>query len=212
MTDSNNILTGGRRNRDPNTISTSLLCGLKAGDEDKWSRLSRLYTPLVYYWCIQGGLQPEDAADVVQEVFRTVVIKVDRFRRDREGDTFRGWLRTITRNKLGDYYRQCKRRQRASGGTDAYEHLAQIPAHETADSSDQVVQVEAALLYRRVFEVIRCEFEEQSWQAFFKVAVDGLKPKDAATDLGISVNAVYLAKSRIMRRVREELGEVADEV
>ena len=73
--------------------------------------------------------------------------------------------------------------------------------------SDQEIRVEAGLLYRRVFEFIRSEFEEKSWQAFFRVVVDNVAPKDVAAELDMSPNAVYLAKSRIMRRIREELGE-----
>ena len=116
----------------------------------------------------------------------------------------------ITRHKVGDFYRRSKRQDIAAGGSDARQRLAQIPADDPISSPEWDPSMEAGILYRRVFDFIQSEFEESSWRAFQRVAVDGVKPKAVAEELGISVNAVYLAKSRILRRVREELGEVAE--
>jgi hypothetical protein len=129
VTDSDN-LSGSTPATDPGTTSSSLLRGLKADEPGAWRRLSKLYVPLVYYWCLCAGLQREDAADVSQEVFRTVAGRIHGFQASKKADSFRAWLRAITRNKVGDFYRSCQAQPRAAGGTDAYERLGQIPAHE----------------------------------------------------------------------------------
>ena len=192
---------------DPDSTSSSLLERLKAQDPEGWRRLSRLYGPLVYRWCLRTGLQAADAEDVVQEVFRTVAQKIARFRREREGDTFRGWMWTITRNKIGDYLRRRKAGPMAAGGTDALGRMCQISAELSNESNQSTSSDDVGELYRRAMNLIRAEFEEHSWQAFLRVAVEGHSVKDVAADLGITPNAVYIAKSRILRRLREELGD-----
>ncbi len=86
--------------------SRSLLARVRSDEPEAWERLVHLYAPLVLHWCRGKGLQDQDVADVFQEVFRAVVVHVGRFRKEREGDTFRGWLRRITQNKLRDHFRQ----------------------------------------------------------------------------------------------------------
>lgn len=169
--------------------------------------MARLYGPLVYRWTRRAGLRTEEAADVVQEVFRTVVARLPEFHRDRVGDTFRGWMWAITRNKLGDHLRSKKRQPEATGGSQAMERLAQVPEPaelETGSSSDAR---EVGGLYQRAVALIRSEFEERTWEAFWRVTVDEQSPKQVAADLGMTVNAVYLAKARVLRRLREELGD-----
>ena len=202
MKDSNNVSSSG----DSRSTSPSLLNGLRSRDPEAWNRLARSYGPLVYRWCVRAGLQAADAEDVVQEVFRTVALKIDGFRRERVGDTFRGWLWTITRNKLGDHLRRRRAEPQAVGGSSALDRLREIPAQEfeeaTTTGSDDVGR-----LYRRVLDLIQSEFEQRTWQAFLRVAVDGQRPADVAAELGMTANAVYIAKARILRRVREELAD-----
>src|SRR5437588_9992509 len=101
-------LPGSDGGPQPSTAtSPSLLDRVKAGDAAAWERLVTLYAPLVFHWCRRWGLRDEDAADVFQDVFQSVAAHIATFHRDRRGDTFRGWLRTITRNKVHDYYRRC---------------------------------------------------------------------------------------------------------
>jgi RNA polymerase sigma-70 factor, ECF subfamily len=160
-----------------------------------------LYTPLVYRWCRRRGLQQADAEDVVQEVFRTVLTRIHDFRRCRPGDSFRGWLWTIAYHKLGDHFRASA--GRAAGGPEHLEPAAVAPPDSDSGGTDGA----AAGLCRRACELVRGEFEERTWQAFWGVAVEDRRPADVAAALGLSVNAVYLAKSRVLRRLREELGE-----
>jgi len=170
--------------------------------------MARIYGPLVYRWSRRLGLQAEDSADVVQEVFRTVAVRVAGFRRERDGDTFRGWLWTITRNKLGDFIRKRRRSDEAEGGSEAQRRLSQVPVREALDPDSLPESPETSGLCRRVLEFIRTEFQESTWQAFWKVVVEDQEPADVAAEQGMSVNAVYLAKSRVLRRLREELGDV----
>lgn len=184
----------------PSSTSSSLIARLRAQDRDAWSRLAQLYGPLVYGWCRRRGLQDNDAADVVQEVFRAVAANIKSF----QPGSFRGWLWTITRSKLIDFVRNQKRQPEAVGGSDAQAGIQQMP--EALDESASVPGQHSALV-RRALDMIRPDFEEASWQAFWRVVMEDQPPAEVAKSLGISANAVYIAKSRVLRRLRDELGE-----
>jgi RNA polymerase sigma-70 factor (ECF subfamily) len=193
----------------PESTSTSLLHRVKAREPEAWRRLAELYGPLVYGWCRRSGLQSEDAADVVQEVFCTVMARVAEFRRVKEGSGFRSWLRAITRNKIGDHLRRLKRRPQAKGGTDAQAQFQEIPGPWATPSADDPTQ-EDRVLSHRALVLLRSEFEDRTWQAFWRLAVEGQSPAHVAEDLGITLNAAYKAKSRVLCRLRQELDELQD--
>ncbi len=174
--------------------SLTLLERVRAADQAAWDRLVKLYAPLVYRWCLRAGLQTADAADVGQEVFAAVARAIGSFRHDRPGDTFRGWLYTITRNKLRD--RVTPPGGVGAGGTDAHRLLTNRPAEAPADSADDAPSEadDDQFVYRRAVELIRGEFEPRTWEAFWQTAVEGRGPADVAAALGVTVNAVYLAR------------------
>jgi RNA polymerase sigma-70 factor (ECF subfamily) len=174
-----------------------------------WERLTNLYCPLVYGWARRAGLEAEDAADVVQEVFLAVVTHLPNFRHGGAGDTFRGWLWTITQNKVRDLARRRADRAVAAGGTDALERLLALPNLSASEGSAGFPP--HGSLLARALELIRSEFEERTWQAFWSVVVEERLPADVATALQISVNAVYIARSRVLRRLREELNDLPGE-
>jgi RNA polymerase sigma-70 factor (ECF subfamily) len=185
-----------------------LIEGLRAHDPAAWQRLACLYGPLVYGWCRGRGLRVPDAEDVLQEVFLVVSGRVNDFRHDRPGDTFRGWLWGITRNKIGDWLRRQARQETAVGGTDAQRRLQEAPAApDSGPAAGYPEGGEPGDLYRRALDVIRPEFEERTWQAFWRVVIDNEAPADVARGLGMSRNAVYIAKSRVLHRLRAALGE-----
>ncbi len=186
----------------PGSTSTSLLAKLRSHDPAAWVHLADLYGPLVYSWCRRRGLNENDAADVVQEVFRAVATNIQNYVHG-PGSNFRGWLWTITRSKLMDHFRRQERQPPAPGGTDAQKVLAEIP--EALDESDAACTT--GNLVRRALEAIRSDFKEPTWQAFWRVAMDGQSPADVARDLQMSINYVYVARSRVLRRLRDELGE-----
>lgn len=190
------------------STSASLLVRVKQADPEAWRRLAFIYSPLVYQWSRQAGLQASDAADVMQEVFRAVHRKIATFRDDDPASTFRGWLWTVTRNKILDHFRARVGMEDAAGGTTAQGRLAELPDREPASISDGAADsAKSNLPLMRGVELVRAEFEPQTWQAFWRTAVDGVATKDVAGELTMSVNAVRLAKSRVLRRLRAELND-----
>jgi RNA polymerase sigma-70 factor (ECF subfamily) len=206
--DPGNVTSREANSAGPGATSTGLVDGVKGRDPEAWRRLAHLYGPLVYQWCRWRGLQTSDAEDVTQDVFLTVAARVGSFRRDRPGDTFRGWLWAITRHKLGHWIRRQRAQEQPAGGTDAQQRLQAEPLPEEGSGSADAGDAGAvAGLYRRALELIRTEFEDRSWEAFRRLVIEGQRPADVAADLGMTRGAVYVTKSRILRRLREVLGD-----
>jgi RNA polymerase sigma-70 factor (ECF subfamily) len=156
------------------------------------------------------GLQGSDVADIFQDVFRSILTGVGKFRKERDRDTFRGWLRTITQNKIRDHFRRQRREPRGAGGSSAQEKLQRLPT-STNDEFEIVPDEKAEHgLIARALESIRGEFEERTWNAFWQTTVVGRSAVDVAIDLSMTPGAVRVAKSRVLRRCREELGDVVD--
>lgn len=197
-----------RRGRSADTsgsASSSLLRRVQSRDASAWWRLVKLYGPVVYAWARGAGLQAADATDVVQEVFAAVWQSIEQFRRDRPEDSFRGWLWTIARNKIRDRFRRLRHQPQAHGGTAAQEILARLPEQPPATSPGQSGLQAGSGLVHRALELVRAEFEESTWQAFWRTAVDGRSPAGVAEELGMTLHAVYKAKSRVLQRLRHEL-------
>jgi RNA polymerase sigma-70 factor (ECF subfamily) len=188
--------------------SRSLLEGIRADDPAAWDPLISLYAPLLYRWCRRWDLPEQKIADVLQEVFHEVATHIASFRREHEGDTFHGWLRTIAQNKVRDHFRRAGREPGGAGGTDAQIRFARLPVAQPAvqDDSSEVRAIRGLL--GRALELIRTEFEERTWRAFWLTAVEDRVPRDVSVELGMSPGAVRVAKSRVLRRLREELGEL----
>jgi RNA polymerase sigma-70 factor (ECF subfamily) len=189
----------------PGSTAASLLQRLRAKESAAWERLCQLYGPLVYRRCRSSGLQDTDAADVVQEVFRAVTVSLDRFHHEAPTDSFRGWLWGITRNKLHNHFRARAANPAGAGGSDAQQQLLQVP--ETPPESTVDGRKPDAVLVQRALALIQIEFEERTWRAFWRSAVDGQAAKDIAQELGMTSRAVRQAKYRVLRRLRQELGE-----
>ena len=170
-----------------------------------WQRLVALYSPLVTHWCRQAGLSEADFQDVTQDVFAAVAASLANFRADRAGVSFRGWLRGIARHKIQDHFR--RRGEPAEGGTDAQRRLQQVPGPspevELSESPAEVAE-----LYRRALDLVRSQFEERTWTAFWRVAVENRAPADVAAQMGLTPNAVRQSKARVLRRLKEEMGEL----
>lgn len=195
------------RNQRSNTISSSLLVGVRTFRADAWKRLVHIYGPLVFHWCTKAGVGPQDAEDLGQEVFRAVASKIDRFERKGPRDTFGGWLRTITRHKVADHWRLQSRQPDSISAGEA------IESFETPDLSSVVTtssDVPTGIVYQRALSLIRSEFRESSWKAFWGTAVEGRATADVASDLKMSPMAVRKAKSRVLRRLREEFEGLED--
>jgi RNA polymerase sigma-70 factor (ECF subfamily) len=192
---------------DQGETSLSLLERARGNDPDAWKRLIHLYGPLVRYWCGRAGLTGPDAEDVAQEVFAAAAVNLPRFRRDRPGDSFRAWLRAITRNGVLLWLRRNRGQPRGEGGSDALHRLQGVP-DPLAPDDEEALQVSA--LYRRAVEQVRCEFEERTWRAFWRTVIEGRTAADLAAELGVTPAAVRQARSRVLRRLKQEMGELLE--
>ena len=210
MTDVHNTTGSGSASHPSTGTSRSLLERARADDAAAWDRLVALYGPLVFHWCRRWDLQEQDVADIFQEVFHAVATHLAGFRKERPADTFRGWLRTITRNKVHDHFRRMGREPGGAGGTEAQARFADLPAPTSGeDVAEDEDEVERGVFVQSL-DLIRGEFEERTWQAFWRTAVDGRAPKDIADELGMSPGAVRVAKCRVLARLREELGDLLE--
>lgn len=167
----------------------------------------RLYGPLVYRWCRRANLQETDAVDIGQDVFQAVFKAIDGFDHTIPGASFRGWLRRITINKIHDFNRRKQPGTEGEGGSEAQKKLSEIPekldvevdhvpAHDGEDDG---------IVFNAAIELVLAEFSEKTRQAFIRLIVNRQAPEDVAKELGMTRNAVYLARSKVTRRLREEL-------
>lgn len=187
--------------------SSGLLERVQTKDDQAWQRLVNLYSPLVAYWGRQSGLSEQNIADVSQDVFLSVAKYVERFHKGSTGGSFRGWLRTITATKIADLRRRQATGDLPVGGTDAHERLHQLP-DETNEATE--VAEETRLLFLRAVELIQTDFQENTWRAFWRTVIDGQTATDVAQELGISPNAVHLAKARVLGRLRQEFADLVE--
>ena len=187
--------------------SKTLLERLRANDGEAWRVMVQLYTPLVHHWATRGGVRGTDVEDVAQDVLQAAATHMENFRRDRPGDSFRGWLRGITRNMVLQHFRRSGRHPRGSGGTDALVQL-QAVADSAAQEEDEDPAEEMDGLRRRALEMVRSEFEERTWRAFWMTVVESRSPADIAAEMGVTPTAIRMAKSRVLRRLKETFGDL----
>jgi len=188
--------------RDVTETSLSLLATLRTSpDEAAWARLVDLYSPLIHSWLRRQGMQ-QDADDVTQEVLTVVVRRLAEFERAPRTGAFRAWLRTITVNCLRDHWRRQRNKPLASGRDSVADMINQLA--DPASGLSKMWDIEHDRhVTKYLLDQIKPQFAETTWRAFIRVAVDGVKAQDAATELGITENAVFIAKSRVLSALRE---------
>lgn len=185
------------------STSVSLLRRLhSAENEIAWERFVELYAPLIYHWGKTQGLTATDATDLVQEVMAVLVVKLPEFQYDPKR-RFRGWLRRITVNKAKDFHR--RNSVRPSQG---HEEIQQVTVASDVDLFEEAEY--RSFLVNRALALMQAEFRDEIWQACWKQTAEGRKAADVAQELGIPLNVVYLAKSRVLGRLREELEGLLD--
>jgi RNA polymerase sigma-70 factor (ECF subfamily) len=150
-------------------------------------------------------LQAADAENIGQETFLKVARNIKSFDSCQAGATFRGWLYRIARNSLIDYVRTQNVEVNGIGGSEGQTRLMQAEfAAPSVDEDSACSTEETSLLYAKAIELIRAEFSERDWQAFFRSVIDGQEAREIAAELEVTTNVVYLAKSRILRRLKQE--------
>jgi RNA polymerase sigma-70 factor (ECF subfamily) len=194
---------------DNDETSMSLIRRAQVSDETAWLTLTEVYGPLIYFWCRKNGLSPDDAADIFQEVFRALAKHLPTFRKERDTDSFRGWLWTITRNKIRDLHKVRNGKAVAVGGSNALRRLAELPEELPSDLS-RTGETGLAAVIRQIMDSVCETFEPKTWQAFWRVAIDDIPAAVVAIELEISIDSVYQAKSRVIRKLRPKLGDFAE--
>jgi RNA polymerase sigma-70 factor, ECF subfamily len=184
--------------------SLSLLQRLKSSPEsENWNRLVELYAPLIRTWLRKYDVQETDTDDLLQEVLLAVSKDLNRFDHNGRTGAFRAWLKAILVNRLRKFWQSRDRRPQARGNSDNDERLVQLedPASELSQIWNQ--QHDQYVL-RQLLALTEPHFESTTWKAFCRVAMEGAKPDVVAAELEISLNAVCLAKSRVLRKLRQE--------
>jgi len=190
----------------PVTRPSLLVCLRDPHDGGAWSQFVAIYSPLVYRFARRGGLQASDAADVTQEVFRAVARSIRHFEYDRQRGSFRGWLIAVARSKVQNFLGKRKSQLEAAGGTQARELLEQQGSRE--DEETFVEREHRRCLFDWAVEQIRGEFQPSTWQAFWQTSVEGRSAKEVADTLGMTTGAVYIARSRILARLKAKIQQV----
>ena len=197
----------------PQTPQTraSLLVRLRAHDDhEAWRQFVDLYGPLIYRFGRKSGLQDADAADLTQIALHAVSAAVANFDYDPARGTFRSWLFTIVRRQLCRWRERDRRQPRGAGDSAAQELLAAQPApdDEAARWWDEEYRRQQFLW---AAARVRCEFQEATWQAFWLTATEGKSAAEAGAALGMTVGAVYTAKSRVLDRIKKEIELVEED-
>ncbi len=178
-------------------------------DNQAWGEFVELYAPLIYAYLRKRGLQDADAADLTQDCLRQVAAHVGRLEYDPRRGSFRGWLFTIVRNRLHNFQQQPRQLYQGSGDPQVRSMLELQPAGEPEEREQWDREYHLGLLAWATDQV-RPRVQEATWQAFWQTAVEGKSGKEAAQALGLTPAAVYLAKSRVMARLRAVIREVQD--
>ncbi|MDX1929043.1 MAG: sigma-70 family RNA polymerase sigma factor [Pirellulaceae bacterium] len=188
----------------------SLIARARGQQSAAWEELVELYGPLVAHWCSRCGLDSHTTADCVQEVFTAVARSLGRFEAAKASGAFRSWLWTIAANKIKDAVRKAKMQTPGAGGSTALQRLTElpdessIPAEEPSDA-DQLQAVVA-----RGLEQVRAEFESRTWSIFQRTVIDQLPTDIVAKEFNITAATVRQIRSRVLRRLRMQLGDLAE--
>lgn len=185
----------------------SLLLRLRKQENDAWREFIAIYEDAIFRYCRARGLQDADARDATQEVLAAMHDRLESWDCEESRGSLRAWLFRVARNVAIDSLRRRARQAVASGDTSVSELLAELP------SADETEATAFQLEYRRAtfgwaVEEVRPEVQPSTWQAFWQTAVDGVSAEQVASELKLSVGAVYAAKCRVMARVREKVAQV----
>ncbi len=174
-------------------------------DSDAWARLVELYAPLVRGWAERLNVRGADADDLVQEVMAVVVRRFPEFVHPEKPGAFRGWLRAIAANCARTVWKSRKVNPVAPGGSDFGSYLAKLedPTDDLARAWEREHDLHVT---RKLLDRIKPDFEARTWELFGRFVIDGLSAEEVAAEVGVSANAVYIAKSRVLARLREEAG------
>ena len=194
----------------PATRASLVLRLRDTADREAWQQFVDVYSPLVYGYLRRRGIQDSDAADLMQDVLRSVASAADRLDYDPQRGSFRGWLFTITRNKMNTFLSRQRRQARGTGDS-ATQALLEEGTARSDDAEAQWDQEYQRRVFQWAAEQVRADFGEGNWQAFWLSAVEGKSAKDISATLNMSVGAIYVAKSRVLARIKETVQQLEGE-
>jgi RNA polymerase sigma-70 factor (ECF subfamily) len=192
-----------------NETRQSLLIRAQTGEADAWKDLTDLYRPLILAWLYRQGVPAGDLEDLSQDVLLSVVKQLATFEHSGRPGAFRSWLRTIVCRRATDYWRAVAASTPAGGGVVATASLHQIAAPDS-DLNRQWDEEHDRYVLGRLLDLVGEEFEPDTLQAFRRLALEGARGEEVAAELGMSIGAVYVAKSRVLRRIRREAEGLID--
>ncbi len=192
-----------------NETRQSLLLRAQTGQTEAWKDLVDLYRPLILGWLNRQGVPAGDLEDLSQEVLLSVVKHLPGFEHSGQRGAFRSWLRTIVCSRTADYWRAIDAGTQASGGSGAIAALQQIADPDSALNRQWDEEHDRYVLHC-LLDLVEEEFEPMTLQAFRRLALDGVSGAEVSQELGLSVSAVYVAKSRVLARIRQEADGLID--
>jgi len=192
---------------DPVTQPSLLLRIRDPQDSESWRQFVEIYTPVVYRSIMKYRLHDADAADVSQEVMQAVARAIHRFDYDPGKGTFRGWLYRVVRSKLSSFFEIRQRHVQGSGETQVQMKLEAQPGREEEEDWNRECEKR---LFQWAAGKIKGEFKKSTWEAFWQTAVENRPKQEVAESLGISVDAVYVARSRVMARLKARVQDISD--
>jgi RNA polymerase sigma-70 factor (ECF subfamily) len=182
---------------------------IREADSESWNRLARIYSPLLRNWLDRYAIQASDADDLVQEVLSTVSRELPHFEHSGRPGAFRSWLRTILVHRLHDFWRSGRYRPVATGDSQFMQQLDQL-----ADRSSELSRIwnheHDQHVVSRILDMVQPKVAPKTWEAFRRQSIEGAAAREVAGELGISVDAVYAAKSRVLKMLRQEAEGLVD--
>ena len=194
----------------PETRASLLLRRRNPRDQTAWNAFLQIYQPLIFRLARSRGMQEADAREVTQDVLIAVAGAIGRWETDPDRGSFRGWLSKITRNLVVNFFIRQSRHPRGSGDSDLKRWLDERPDPNSEESA-VFDREEERQLFRWAADQVRPEFRDTTWSAFWQTAVEGRDAAAVAMDLGVSVGVVYVSRSRVMKRLREQVQEILPE-
>lgn len=180
------------------TISSELLNGAKAADQNAWRMILAQFNPKISVWLARAGVENRDIPDIAQDVWRSVLVSIQNFKRENADDTFCGWLRIITNRRVADYFEAKK--QNPAQLSLAFEPV--MPADPASDILSLTNSRQVALL-KECMDQVQNEVQQLTWLVFQMHVMEEQSVKDVAKTLQIEEHTVYTSKSRVLRRLRE---------
>jgi len=193
------------------TSASLLILAGREGNAEAWRRLEAIYSPLLRNWLRVDGVETADAEDLAQDVLLTVSRELPRFDHSGRPGAFRSWLRTTLVHRLQDFWRSRRREPAGIGGTSWNECCEQLSDDSSALSRNWNLAHDQQVM-ARLLEQVRSRFEPKTWDAFWRQVYNGQRADEVAAELGMSLSSVYVARSRVLKTLRQDAAGLVDDL